>query len=362
MGFLEIHEYAKYLGMDPKKDKDYLYIAKEGLKAPLPEKWKPYKNRKGDIYYINVETKQIVYEHPCDEYYRRLFKNTKKKEKVVIKPNSLNNKSSTIISAKNKQETSQNSSFVEENQFTLLNDSFSENTLKTNSVKFSEKSQSDMDFTGNSEREMNEVDLNVNSMVLDYKLKKQKEFDQENINFEKEVLKKKGELETNLEKNVDLLKKKLALLQEKMKKEMEKVENGLRLQFKLKLEEKIKEEKEKFEDLKQIQKTKLNDKRQEKLEAFEEKLKNEINEKKSKIFLLKQEFDKQMIFKKKFIEKKKKFLLEKIKEKEIPELEHEFRESLSAFQTEENEKSQKKIKEFLVNLDNECRDSLHVHY
>ena len=25
--------------MDPKEDKDLLYIAKEGLKAPLPEPW-----------------------------------------------------------------------------------------------------------------------------------------------------------------------------------------------------------------------------------------------------------------------------------------------------------------------------------
>ncbi len=29
-------EYAEYLGVDPVEDKHLLYIAKEGLKAPLP--------------------------------------------------------------------------------------------------------------------------------------------------------------------------------------------------------------------------------------------------------------------------------------------------------------------------------------
>ena len=37
----EIVQYAEYLGMDPIADKDLLYIAKEGLKAPLPAPWKP---------------------------------------------------------------------------------------------------------------------------------------------------------------------------------------------------------------------------------------------------------------------------------------------------------------------------------
>ena len=40
----EILEYAKWLGMDPEEDKDLFYIAKEGLKAPLPKDWKPCKD------------------------------------------------------------------------------------------------------------------------------------------------------------------------------------------------------------------------------------------------------------------------------------------------------------------------------
>lgn len=38
----DILEYAKFLGMDPEKDKHLLSIAKDGLKSPLPYPWKPY--------------------------------------------------------------------------------------------------------------------------------------------------------------------------------------------------------------------------------------------------------------------------------------------------------------------------------
>jgi len=35
------------------------YIAKEGLKAPLPDKWKPCKSPGGQIYYYNFSTKEL---------------------------------------------------------------------------------------------------------------------------------------------------------------------------------------------------------------------------------------------------------------------------------------------------------------
>jgi len=34
--YLDLIEYGVYLGMDPIKDREYLWIAKEGLKSPLP--------------------------------------------------------------------------------------------------------------------------------------------------------------------------------------------------------------------------------------------------------------------------------------------------------------------------------------
>mmetsp|Transcript_8837 Transcript_8837/g.15304 ORF Transcript_8837/g.15304 Transcript_8837/m.15304 type:complete len:88 (-) Transcript_8837:109-372(-) len=38
----EIHEYAQWLGMDVEVEKELLWIAREGLKAPLPKDWKPW--------------------------------------------------------------------------------------------------------------------------------------------------------------------------------------------------------------------------------------------------------------------------------------------------------------------------------
>jgi len=66
--------------MDLKEDKDLLYIAKEGLKAPLPENFKPYKRRDGEIVYVNLETNEFQEEHPCDEYYRGLYLEAKRKK------------------------------------------------------------------------------------------------------------------------------------------------------------------------------------------------------------------------------------------------------------------------------------------
>ena len=53
----EVIEYAKWLGMDLEADKSLLWIAREGLKAPLPENWKPCKTTDTEeIYYFNFAT------------------------------------------------------------------------------------------------------------------------------------------------------------------------------------------------------------------------------------------------------------------------------------------------------------------
>ena len=70
----EIDEYAKWLGMDLVQDKDLQWIAREGLKAPLPEHWKPCKTTDTDeIYYFNFSSGESTWDHPCDEYYRTLY-------------------------------------------------------------------------------------------------------------------------------------------------------------------------------------------------------------------------------------------------------------------------------------------------
>ena len=45
----EIEEYAQWLGMNSPEDDDLRWIAREGLKAPLPEHWKPCKTSDGEV-------------------------------------------------------------------------------------------------------------------------------------------------------------------------------------------------------------------------------------------------------------------------------------------------------------------------
>ena len=77
---IEIREYAEFLGLDLLKDSHLLYIAKEGLKAPLPDHWKPCQSKTGEIFYYNVETQESTFEHPCDNYYRGLYLKEKNKK------------------------------------------------------------------------------------------------------------------------------------------------------------------------------------------------------------------------------------------------------------------------------------------
>ena len=56
----EVREYAKWLGMELGDDVNLFWIAKEGLKAPLPENWKPCKTVDTDaIFYFNFATGEL---------------------------------------------------------------------------------------------------------------------------------------------------------------------------------------------------------------------------------------------------------------------------------------------------------------
>ena len=68
------------MGLDLLRDSHLLYIAKEGLKAPLPDHWKPCQSKNGEIFYYNVETQESTFEHPCDNYYRGLYLKEKNKK------------------------------------------------------------------------------------------------------------------------------------------------------------------------------------------------------------------------------------------------------------------------------------------
>ncbi|XP_074497486.1 uncharacterized protein cep164 isoform X4 [Sebastes fasciatus] len=68
----EIQEYAREIGIDPDGEPELLWLAREGIVAPLPPEWKPCQDVTGDIYYFNFSSGQSTWDHPCDEHYRGL--------------------------------------------------------------------------------------------------------------------------------------------------------------------------------------------------------------------------------------------------------------------------------------------------
>lgn len=82
--YQEILDYAEFLGMDLQRDQEFFYIAKEGLKAPLPNPWKPIQDDTGELYFYNFQTGETIQEHPCDEYYKQLFLEEKSKKERKI--------------------------------------------------------------------------------------------------------------------------------------------------------------------------------------------------------------------------------------------------------------------------------------
>ncbi|XP_012932043.1 centrosomal protein of 164 kDa isoform X2 [Heterocephalus glaber] len=68
----EILEFAREIGIDPIKEPELMWLAREGIVAPLPMEWKPCQDITGDIYYFNFANGQSTWDHPCDEHYRKL--------------------------------------------------------------------------------------------------------------------------------------------------------------------------------------------------------------------------------------------------------------------------------------------------
>uniref|UniRef100_A0A8B9YPM9 Centrosomal protein of 164 kDa n=1 Tax=Bos mutus grunniens TaxID=30521 RepID=A0A8B9YPM9_BOSMU len=60
------------IGIDPIKEPQLMWLAREGIVAPLPVEWKPCQDITGDIYYFNFANGQSTWDHPCDEHYRNL--------------------------------------------------------------------------------------------------------------------------------------------------------------------------------------------------------------------------------------------------------------------------------------------------
>ncbi|XP_071432456.1 centrosomal protein of 164 kDa isoform X5 [Pithys albifrons albifrons] len=79
----EIRNFAPIIGIDPDKESELLWLARECLVAPLPPDWKPCQDTTGDVYYFNFANGQSMWEHPCDEHYRQLV--VREREKLLAR-------------------------------------------------------------------------------------------------------------------------------------------------------------------------------------------------------------------------------------------------------------------------------------
>ncbi|NXT00645.1 CE164 protein, partial [Jacana jacana] len=68
----EIQDFAREIGIDPEKEPELIWLAREGIVAPLPPEWKPCQDITGDVYYFNFANGQSTWDHPCDDYYKGL--------------------------------------------------------------------------------------------------------------------------------------------------------------------------------------------------------------------------------------------------------------------------------------------------
>lgn len=101
---VDIEEYAEWLGMQLPEDRDYLWIAEKGLKSALPSEWVvcladgAEAQGAAEVFFFNRTTGESTWEHPCDEYYRRLFQKEKARNEprlivtlhsIMVKPGAL---------------------------------------------------------------------------------------------------------------------------------------------------------------------------------------------------------------------------------------------------------------------------------
>ena len=75
----EVIEYAKFLGMniEDDHDKELLWIAKEAMAAALPAGWTQHEDKDGFVFFYSAATEQSTYEHPMDDFYRKVYQRAK---------------------------------------------------------------------------------------------------------------------------------------------------------------------------------------------------------------------------------------------------------------------------------------------
>ncbi|TYZ61939.1 hypothetical protein PybrP1_001381 [[Pythium] brassicae (nom. inval.)] len=73
-----VEEHARRLGMDPERERDFLWLARESLVAPLPDGWfHATASESGAPYYYNDRSGESRWDHPCDDQFRQIYRELK---------------------------------------------------------------------------------------------------------------------------------------------------------------------------------------------------------------------------------------------------------------------------------------------
>eukprot|EP00929_Paragymnodinium_shiwhaense_P000605 TRINITY_DN100859_c0_g1_i1.p1 TRINITY_DN100859_c0_g1~~TRINITY_DN100859_c0_g1_i1.p1 ORF type:complete len:572 (-),score=167.50 TRINITY_DN100859_c0_g1_i1:98-1759(-) len=75
----EVLEYAEFLGIDVDKEPQLMWIAKEGVVAPVPHPWKACTENEEDVFYFNFETSESIWDHPSDDKFKRMVEEHRQK-------------------------------------------------------------------------------------------------------------------------------------------------------------------------------------------------------------------------------------------------------------------------------------------
>ncbi|KAG5508247.1 hypothetical protein JKF63_05503 [Porcisia hertigi] len=75
----ELKEYAEYIGIDPAKEPALMWIAKDGLRAALPDGWRACQTDDNEVYYFNFQTGESLWDHPMDAHYKSLVEKERAK-------------------------------------------------------------------------------------------------------------------------------------------------------------------------------------------------------------------------------------------------------------------------------------------
>ncbi|CAM9846804.1 unnamed protein product, partial [Discosporangium mesarthrocarpum] len=70
---VELVEMARYLGIRVSSDASELWVAREALRAPLPNGWSVIQGGDGRAFYRNDLTGQTRWDHPLDPYFRETY-------------------------------------------------------------------------------------------------------------------------------------------------------------------------------------------------------------------------------------------------------------------------------------------------